>query len=198
MYSNQHSTTLQFEENVESCITVGISIKDQIFIWFCCITVLCQHLNLLLWTQMSHRHFDPCQLLLDFLKKSFQEHTAPFKLQNQTQRALLRIAGKPGICKAAHYVLMTLEQQQTTLGDSPHKPCQKRCQETSMFSDQRQKPGGSTRAAGAPVAPHCNVSIGYEPKAFRPPCCLEDINESQQVKRCKKCKIASCLSKLRQ
>lgn len=60
----------------------------------------------------------------------------------------------------------------------------------------RGERGGSTEAAGAPVAPRCNVSVGYEPKAFRLACCLEDINESQQVQRCKKCKIASCLSKL--
>lgn len=60
----------------------------------------------------------------------------------------------------------------------------------------RGKQKGSTRAAGTPVAPHCNVSIGYEPKAFRLACCLEDINESQQVQRCKKCRIASHLSKL--
>lgn len=148
---------------------------------------------------MSQRHFDPCQLRLfcwTVLKKSFQEHTALFKLRKQTRRTFLRPAGKAGICKAAHHILKNLEQQQTILGDSPHKLCQKRRQETSMFSDKRQELGGSIRAAGTPVAPRCNVSIGYEPKAFRPPCCLEDINESQQVKRCKKCKIASCLSKL--
>ena len=60
-------------------------------------------------------------------------------------------------------------------------------------SEIRGERRGPTRAA---AAPRCNVSVGYEPTAFRLACCLEDTNESQQVQRCKKCKITSCLSKL--
>lgn len=101
---------------------------DQIFIWFHSITVLCWHLNLLHWTQMSHRDFDP-QLRLScwtVLEKNFPEHTAPFKLQKPMQQTLLRLRGKAGICKGAHIVLMHLEQQQTIQGHSAHKPCQQR------------------------------------------------------------------------
>lgn len=116
--------------------------------------------------------------------------------RNECDKHISRTVGKAGLCKPFCYIAINPEQQQTIpYWEIHHTNCFKKMPgNLNVLSDQR-KQKGSTRAAGAPVAPHCNISIGYEPKAFRLACCLEDINESQQVQRCKKCRIASHLSK---